>query len=205
MYSDNKPSNPGPKPLNKPPVPPESQSTPPSAAAPPVLPITEDAPKPIVSPAWNELMSILSKHVYDSTWTPQDQARYSHVIHRYPYISPETQYATGLPIPAEMQPREACLRAAEEAFFADYRPLSADIAETFVDPEDDVKDVDSMDLGMDVVHVSVNGRGYMLRFSNGEGGIDKGNIGGIREMTSTRRKRHTKMKNHKRRKLYATF
>jgi hypothetical protein len=148
-------------------------------------------------------MSILSKHVYDSAWTPQDQARYSHVLYRYPYISPETQYATGLPIPSEMQPREACLRAAEEAFFADYRPLSADIAETFVDAEDDGKD--SMDLGMEVVHVSLNGRAYMLRFSNEEGDISKEEISGIREMTSTRRKRHTKMKNHKRRKLYARF
>jgi hypothetical protein len=143
--------------------------------------------------------------VYDSSWTPQDQARYSHVIYRYPYISPETQYATGLPIPLGMQPREACLRAAEEAFFADYRPLGADVIETFVDPEDDVKEVDPMDLGIDVLSVSMNGQSYMLKFSNGEAGITKEKISGIREMTSTRRKRHTKMKNHKRRKLYVPY
>jgi hypothetical protein len=201
VYSDNKPSNPGAKPLNKPTPPPESPSTPPSAAAPPVLP-SDDPLKPVVSPAWNELMSILSKHVYDSTWTAKDQARYSHVITRYPYISPETQYSTGMPSPG-MQPREACLRAAEEAFFADYRPLSADVAETFVESDDDMKEMDSLDLGAAVVQVSMNGQSYLLRISPGEDDTAvREKIGGIMEMTSTRRKRHIKMKNHKRRKLY---
>src|SRR5947207_1602734 len=116
LHSDNKPSNPSnTKPSNnKPHPPPQSSATPPSSSSTnshPVPSAADDTFKPVVTPAWNELMTILSKHVYDSAWTPEAQARYTQIMKQYPYISPETQYSTGLPIPGGMTPREACQSA----------------------------------------------------------------------------------------------
>jgi hypothetical protein len=161
--------------------------------------------KPIVTPAWNELMSILSKHVYDSSWTPEAQARYTHIIKQYPYIPPETQYSTSLPTPAGMTAREACQSAAEEALFADYRPLRAGFAEDYLESGEDVEGEVAFDMGSGVMQFPVS-RDQLFELIRNVAGkevpTEQVASDEVMEMTSTRRKRYIKMKNHKRRKLY---
>jgi hypothetical protein len=160
----------------------------------------EETFKPIVTPAWNELMSILSKHVYDSAWTPEAQARYSHIIKQYPYISPETQYSTGVPVPAGMTPREACQSAAEEALFADYRPLRAGFGQDYTEQQN-VEDGVAFDLGQGVMTFPVS-RSQLFELIKNVAGRDlEEGSEKIMELISTKRRRRTKMKNHKRRKL----
>lgn len=144
-------------------------------------------------------MSILSKHIYDSAWTPEAQARYSHIIKQYPYISPETQYSTALPVPVGMTPREACQSAAEEALFADYRPLRAGFVEDYT--EQNVEEGVAFDLGQGVMTFPVSKSQLFeviktVAGRNIEDGKEK-----IMELISTKRRRRTMMKNHKRRKL----
>jgi hypothetical protein len=158
----------------------------------------------MVTPAWNELMTILSKHVYDSAWTPEAQARYTHIIKQYPYISPETQYTTSRPIPSGMTTREACQSAAEEALFADYRPLRAGFAEDYTEGGEDVEGEISLDMGAGMIQFPLS-REQLFELLRNVAGSDVPNLEGGMEMTSTRRKRYTKMKNHKRRKLYVYF
>jgi hypothetical protein len=151
-------------------------------------------------------MSILTKHVYDSSWSPEAQARYSHILKQYPYISPETQYSTAVPIPGGMTLREACQSAAEEALFADYRPLRAGFAEDYIEngaEEGGEGDV-ALDFGREVVqfHISRNQLFEFLRNVAGREVVTvTEEIEPLMEMTSTKRKRYIKMKNHKRRKL----
>jgi Mitochondrial domain of unknown function (DUF1713) len=170
-------------------------------------------------------MTILSKHVYDSAWTPEAQARYTQIIKQYPYISPETQYATGMPIPPGMSSREACQSAAEEAFFADYRPLRAGFAEDYTEPENESltegeEEIAAVDFGTGVIQVALS-REQLLDIVKSVAGkeidpaqfmplasafaVSRSKITGqVVELDSTRRKRYTKMKNHKRRKLYVS-
>ena len=163
-------------------------------------------------------MTILSKHVYDSAWTPEAQARYTQIIKQYPYISPETQYTTGMPIPPGLSPREACQSAAEEAFFADYRPLRAGFAEDYLESANEsAEDEIAVDWGTGVVQVSLT-RDQLVDLVKSIAGRDidpeqftplatafavsRSKAGDeVVELTSTRRKRRIKMKNHKRRKL----
>ena len=93
--------------------------------------------------------------MYDSAWTPEAQARYTKIMKQYPYISPETQYSTGLPIPGGMTPREACQSAAEEAFFADYRPLRAGFAEDYIETGDNEGEI-VVDFGNGIMQLSVS-------------------------------------------------
>lgn len=149
--------------------------------------------------------------MYDSSWTPEAQARYSQIIKQYPYISPETQYSTGLPIPGGLTPREACQSAAEEALFADYRPLRAGFAEDYLESSEDIEGEVAFDLGNGIMHLPVN-RVQLVDLLKAVAGQDVVGVPTsfassekptkeIVEMTSTRRKRYIKMKNHKRRKL----
>jgi hypothetical protein len=170
-------------------------------------------------------MTILSKHVYDSAWTSEAQARYTQIIKQYPYISPETQYATGMPIPLGMSSREACQSAAEEAFFADYRPLRAGFAEDYTEPENETvmqgqDKITRLDLGGGVVHFSLSKEQLLdivvsLAGKDIDGApsmplasafaVSRSKVTGeVVKLDSTRRKRYTKMKNHKRRKLYVS-
>jgi hypothetical protein len=159
-------------------------------------------------------MTILSKHVYDSAWTPEAQARYTQIMKQYPYISPETQYSTGLPVPGGMTPREACQNAAEEAFFADYRPLRAGFREDYLETGDNEGEI-IFDLGNGLIQLEVN-KDQMLKFLKNVAGKDvvtpattaaaaappkKSMSSRKMELTSTKRRRYVKMKNHKRRKL----
>ena len=144
-------------------------------------------------------MSILSKHVYDSAWTPEAQARYSHIIKQYPYISPETQYSTALPIPAGMTPREACQSAAEEALFADYRPLRAGFVEDYT--EQNVEEGVAFDLGQGIMTFPVSRSQLFEVIKNVAGRDVEDGSDKVMELISTRRRRRTMMKNHKRRKL----
>jgi len=221
LLSDNKPT--GTKPNNKPPPPPASPSTPSSATSPPVQSPAEDSLKPVVSPAWNELMTILWKHAYESHWTPEAQDRYNRILEQYPYVSPETQYSTALPTPATLTAREACQSAAEEALLADYRPLRAGFAEDYTqDPqEEDMDAFITFDFEDGVMRVPMNKTGLaeLLKDIAGKDLSSKEVASRMAdglterapsfdekqkmrmELTSTRRKRYTKMKNHKRRKL----
>jgi hypothetical protein len=202
LYSDNKPSN-KPSNNNKPP-PPSTTSTPSSSTLSSAVPSpTDDSFKPVVTPAWNELMTILSKHVYDSAWTPEAQARYTHIIKQYPYISPETQYTTGLPIPGGMTPREACQSAAEEALFADYRPLRAGFGEDYIDSgEEELEGEVTFDTGNGVMHFPIS-TAQLFEVLGNVVGKDVTTLVRRRrvELTSTRRKQRIKIKKHKRRKL----
>ena len=220
QLSDNKPT--GTKPNNKPPPPPTSPVAPSSATSPPVQSPAEDTLKPIVSPAWNELMTILWKHAYESHWTPEAQDRYNRILEQYPYVSPETQYSTALPTPATLTAREACQSAAEEALFADYRPLRAGFAEDYTqDPQEEEMDgFITFDFEDGAMRIPMNKTGLaeLLKDIAGKDLSAKEvanrmaerlpNLAATSdqkpekvEMTSTRRKRYTKMKNHKRRKL----
>jgi hypothetical protein len=207
LHSDNKPSNPGTK-NNKPHPPPPSASPTSSTTSPPVPSPADDGTfKPVVTPAWNELMTILSKHVYDSAWTPEAQARYTQIIKQYPYISPETQYSTGLPIPGGMTPREACQSAAEEAFFADYRPLRAGFAEDYLEnANDEVEGEMVFDFANGIMQLPVS-RGQLVELLKAVAGAEVDDTPveekskRIMELISTKRRRYIKMKNHKRRKL----
>ncbi len=197
LHSDNKPSNP---PGTKPSKPAPPPATPAQAAAPSTPPVAADKPyKPPVTPAWHELMSILSQHVYDSAWTPEAQARYAHILKQYPYISPETQYSTALPIPSGMTPREACQSAAEEALFADYRPLRAGFVEDYT--EQNMEEGVVFDFGPGVMTFPVS-RSQILEVIKNVAARNEEDAGGkVMELISTKRRRYTKMKNHKRRKL----
>jgi hypothetical protein len=151
-------------------------------------------------------MSILVKHVYESdrAWTPEAQARYASILEKYPYISPETQYSTTLPTPPGLSPREACQSAAEEALFAGYRPLRAGFVQDYVDAGENAEGVIGVDMGDGDMQFSVNRDQLfeLLKSVVGKEVRTQKNGDDIWEMTSTRRKRHIKMKNHKRRKLY---
>lgn len=145
-------------------------------------------------------MSILTKHVYDSNWSPEDQARYTHVIEQYPYISPDTVYKTALPVP-NLSAREACQLAAEEALYADYRPLRATFAEDYTCTESSEEEVGSDLGGTEVTYLQIE-KTRLFRFLRQ---VVRQDIETAREnvmeMLSTRRKRYLKMKKHKRRKL----
>jgi len=155
-------------------------------------------------------MSILTKHVYDSSWSPEAQARYSHILKQYPYISPEIQYSTALPIPGGMTSREACQSAAEEALFADYRPLRAGFAEDYLESANEEEGEAgelAFEFGQGVMQfpLSRNQLFELLRDVIGKEVstlTEKSEkIEPVVELTSTKRKRYIKMKNHKRRKL----
>lgn len=153
-------------------------------------------------------MSILTKHVYDSSWSPEAQARYTQILKQYPYISPETQYSTGLPTPGGMTSREACQSAAEEALFADYRPLRAGFAEDYIENASEEGEGElAFDFGQGVMQFPIS-RGQLFELLRNVAGKDvtmlatEENIEPVMELTSTKRKRYIKMKNHKRRKLY---
>jgi hypothetical protein len=108
-----------------------------------------------------------------------------------------------------MTSREACQSAAEEALFADYRPLRAGFAEDYLDSGEDVEGEMAFDTGDGVMHFPVS-RDQLFELRNVTGKeipmeTEKTGSDEVREMTSTRRKRHTKMKNHKRRKLYVYY
>ena len=144
-------------------------------------------------------MSILSQHVYDSAWTPEAQTRYAHILKQYPYISPETQYSTALPIPSGMTPREACQSAAEEALFVDYRPLRAGFVEDYT--EQNMEEGVVFDFGPGVMTFPVS-RSQILEVIKNVAARNEEDAGGkVMELISTKRRRYTKMKNHKRRKL----
>lgn len=156
-------------------------------------------------------MTILSKHVYDSAWTPEAQARYTQIMKQYPYISPETQYSTGLPIPGGMTPREACQSAAEEAFFSDYRPLRAGFAEDYIDNADgEIEGEMTFDFANGVMQLPMS-KGQLVELLKTVAGAEivddtpyptaEKNSKRIMELISTKRRRYIKMKNHKRRKL----
>jgi hypothetical protein len=152
-------------------------------------------------------MTILSKHVYDSAWTPEAQARYTQIIKQYPYISPETKYSTGLPIPGGMTPREACQSAAEEAFFADYRPLRAGFAEDYLEnSNDEIEGEMVFDFANGIMQLPVS-RGQLVELLKTVAGTEVNDTPveeksmRIMELISTKRRRYIKMKNHKRRKL----
>ena len=118
-----------------------------------------------------------------------------------------------------MSPREACQSAAEEAFFADYRPLRAGFAEDYTESVEEEGELAALDWGTGVVQVALT-KDQLLDFVKSVVGrdVDPGEFtplvaafavsrfqtGGdeVAELTSTRRKRYIKMKNHKRRKLY---
>jgi hypothetical protein len=150
-------------------------------------------------------MTILSEHVYDSAWTREAQARYTRIIKQYPYIPPETQYTTGLPTPGGMTAREACQSAAEEALFADYRPLRAGFVEDHIGTVDSVEGQVAFDIEHGVVHAPVSREQLIdllkifAGFEAQETHLKKS--GSVVELTSTRRKQRIRMKNHKRRKL----
>ena len=130
---------------------------------------------------------------------------------QYPYISPETQYSTGLPIPGGMSPREACQSAAEEAFFADYRPLRAGFAEDYIETGENEGGI-VFDFGNGVMQLPVS-KDQLVELLTNMAGRDvvtapatpaprKKSMSSRRmELTSTKRRRYVKMKNHKRRKL----
>lgn len=158
-------------------------------------------------------MTILSKHVYDSAWSPEAQAHYTQILKQYPYISPETQYTTSLPTPAGLSAREACQSAAEEALLADYRPLRAGFVEDYLDNGNEpVEGAIGFDLGNGIVQFSVDksqlaellkvvvGSNVNLDDDKAEQ-VEEDESPKKMELTSTRRKRYIKMKNHKRRKL----
>jgi hypothetical protein len=127
---------------------------------------------------------------------------------QYPYISPETQYSTGLPIPGGMTSREACQSAAEEAFFADYRPLRAGFAEDYVDnASDEVEGEMTFDFANGIMQVPMS-RGQLVELLKTLAGTEietpepaEKKSKQIMELISTKRRRYIKMKNHKRRKL----
>jgi hypothetical protein len=204
-FSDHKPSNPGTK--QAPPTTPNTtpSSTTPTTSTPPP-PQAENAAdgshKPAVNPAWNELMAILTKHVYDSTWSPEAQARYTHIIEQYPYLSPDTVYQTGLPVPTDLNAREACQIAAGEALFADYRPLRASFAEDYTYSGQPSEGEVAFDFGgTEVMYFQVD-KARLFHFLKKVVGQDVETARqNVREMLSTRRKRYLKMKKHKRRKL----
>ena len=117
-------------------------------------------------------------------------------------------------MPGGLSPREACQSAAEEALLADYRPLRAGFAEDYIDSGDEVVDgVIGFDIGNGIMQFQVDkpqlvellkilaGRNInmdeMISPEKVENEDDKNKL----ELTSTRRKRYTKMKIHKRRKL----
>ena len=147
--------------------------------------------------------------MYDSAWTPEAQARYTQIMKQYPYISPETQYSTGLPIPGGMTPREACQSAAEEAFFADYRPLRAGFAEDYIETGDNEGEI-VFDFGNGVMQLPLS-TDQLVELLKNVAGKDvtpaaapapKRSMSSQKmELTSTKRRRYVKMKNHKRRKL----
>ena len=108
-----------------------------------------------------------------------------------------------------MTPREACQSAAEEALFADYRPLRAGFVEDYLDSGEDVEGEMAFDMGAGVMHFPVS-RDQLFELLRNVTGKEipvetEKTSNEVREMTSTRRKRHTKMKNHKRRKLYVYY
>ena len=150
--------------------------------------------------------------MYDSAWTPEAQARYSQIMKQYPYISPETQYSTGLPVPGGMTPREACQSAAEEAFFADYRPLRAGFAEDYIETGDSEGEI-VIDFGNGVMQLPVSkdqlmdllknvvGKDVVTPDTTAPAPRKKSMYSRRMELTSTKRRRYVKMKNHKRRKL----
>lgn len=169
-------------------------------------------------------MTILWKHAYESHWTPEAQDRYNRILEQYPYVSPETQYSTAVPTPTTLTAREACQSAAEEALFADYRPLRAGFAEDYTqDPQEEEMDgVITFDFEDGVMRVPMNKSGLAellkdiagkdmspkevaSRMADGltdrASSFDEERRQTRMELTSTRRKRRTKMKNHKRRKL----
>ena len=203
-FSDNKPSNPGTKqssPATPNTTPSSTSPTPSTPPQPQAEKATDSADKPAVNPAWNELMSILTKHVYDSNWSPEAQARYTHIIEQYPYISPDTVYQTGLPVPVHLNAREACQSAAEEALFADYRPLRASFAEDYTCNGQPSEGEVTFDLGAEVMYFQVD-KAQLFKFLKNVAGQDVETAReNVREMLSTRRKRYLKMKKHKRRKL----
>jgi len=123
-------------------------------------------------------------------------------------------------MPPGMSSREACQSAAEEAFFADYRPLRAGFAEDYTESVAEGEDeLAAADWGTRVVQVAMT-KGQVLDFVKSVVGkdVDSGEFtplvaafavsrfqtgsDEVAELTSTRRKRYIKMKNHKRRKLY---
>jgi hypothetical protein len=153
-------------------------------------------------------MTILTKHVYDSTWSAEAQAQYSNILKQYPYIPPSTEYSVGLPLPEDLSPRVACQSAAEEAFYADYRPLSASFADEFVASEEMEEEGSPnvvFDYGSGRLQIPMR-REQLVDVMRRLAGNDVDGIGEkiveTVELTSTKRKRYIKMKNHKRRKLY---
>lgn len=128
---------------------------------------------------------------------------------QYPYISPETQYSTGLPIPGGMTPREACQSAAEEAFFADYRPLRAGFAEDYIEnTTDEIEGEMTFDFANGIMQLPVS-KGQLVELLKTVAGTEvvptpsprERKSRRIMELISTKRRRYIKMKNHKRRKL----
>lgn len=106
-----------------------------------------------------------------------------------------------------MTPREACQSAAEEAFFADYRPLRAGFAEDYLEnANDEVEGEMIFDFANGIMQLPVS-RGQLVELLKTVAGIEVNDTPveekstRIMELISTKRRRYIKMKNHKRRKL----
>ena len=108
-----------------------------------------------------------------------------------------------------MTSREACQSAAEEALFADYRPLRAGFAEDYIENVNEEGEGElALDFGHGVMHFSIS-RAQLFDLMRKVAGKEIDTLTEdiepegvpVMEMTSTRRKRKLKMKKHKRRKL----